>query len=207
MYTKYPKTMHLPWSPGLQNDDRRIERMEFGGKRVIITEKMDGENTTMYRDHIHARSLDSVHHPSRDWVKAFWGTIRYEIPEGMRICGENVYALHSIRYDNLDSFFFGFSMWEGDTCLDWDTTMEWFNLLGITPVPVLYDGVYSKRVALQVQHNLDLETQEGYVVRLARSFTANEFATSVAKYVRKGHVQTDEQWMLKPVVPNSLKND
>jgi hypothetical protein len=35
---------------------------------------------------------------------------------------------------------------------------------------------------------------EGYVVRLADSFTADNFQHSVAKFVREDHVQTDEQW-------------
>ncbi len=69
---KYPKTMHFPWSPGLQNDDRMLESADvFLGKEVVITEKFDGENTSIYTDHIHARSLDSQNHSSRNWVRAF----------------------------------------------------------------------------------------------------------------------------------------
>lgn len=41
---KYPKTMHLPWSPGLQNDDRVIANLDaFRGHEVVVTEKLDGE--------------------------------------------------------------------------------------------------------------------------------------------------------------------
>jgi hypothetical protein len=47
--------------------------------------------------------------------------------------------------------------------------------------------------------------QEGYVVRVARNFRFAEFSRVVAKYVRKGHVQTSEFWMNQPVVPNLLK--
>ncbi len=205
-HKKYPKTFHLPWSPGLQNDDRLMPSVPFEGKRVIITEKMDGENTTMYQDHIHARSLDSSHHVSRDWVKMFWGTLRYDIPADMRICGENMFALHSIPYNELESYFLGFSIWEGDTCLSWDDTIQWFTLFGIVPVPILYDGVYSRAIVEQIEQELDVQTQEGYVVRLASSFQINDFQTSVGKFVRKGHVQTDDKlWRLKDVIPNKLK--
>lgn len=202
---KYPKTYHLPWSPGLQNDDRKMKQVLFEGKDVVVTEKLDGENTTMYTDHIHARSMDSVNHPSRNWVKAFWGSIKHDIPSEFRICGENMYALHSIPYDNLDSFFYGFSIWSGNTCLDWDTTLEWFKLLGIVHVPVLYRGPYHQHIIDEIQQNLDLEKQEGYVVRLTDSFWMKSFQQNVGKYVRAKHVQTDELWMLKPVVPNKLK--
>jgi len=81
MKYKYPRTYHFPWSPGLINDDKMLQDVNcFEGKIVIITEKMDGENTTMYHDYIHARSLDSRDHPSRSYVKGIWGNIKHEIP-------------------------------------------------------------------------------------------------------------------------------
>lgn len=202
---KYPKTFHLPFSPGLQNDDRLMPHVPFEGEQVIITEKMDGEGTTMYHDHIHARSLDSGHHPSRDWIKGFWSSIKYEIPDDMRICGENMYAEHSISYDNLESYFLGFSIWRGDVCLDWATTMEWFELLGITPVPVMFQGKYNSEHVEGLWEGMNPKTQEGYVVRFSRSFLRSEFSTSIGKFVRRGHVQTDQLWMLKEVVPNKLR--
>lgn len=62
-YVKYPRTLHLPWSPNLQNDDRRMEDISgMKGQEVVVTLKMDGENTSCYRDHVHARSLDSGSH-------------------------------------------------------------------------------------------------------------------------------------------------
>lgn len=204
---KYPKTFHLPWSEGITSDDKVMSNNPFNGKRVIITEKMDGENTSMYHDHFHARSVDGRHHPSRDWVKQFWSTFKHDIPNGMRICGENVFAKHTIAYDNLSSFFLGFSVWNDNTCLDWDTTLEWFGLLGITPVPILFDGVFSKRIHYQIIDDIDLSKQEGYVIRLVDSFTVDEFTESVGKFVRPAHVQTDNHWMLSPIIPNRLKDE
>lgn len=46
--------------------------------------------------------------------------------------------------------------------------------------------------------------QEGYVVRLAEEFSYEKFSTSVAKFVRKNHVQTDQHWMQNEVEPNQL---
>jgi hypothetical protein len=99
---KYPRTPHLPWSPGASSDDVfLIDTQMFMGKSVVITEKMDGENTTLYPDHLHARSLDSRHHPSRTWVKQWHQTLAHDIPQGWRICGENLYAQHSVSYTQL----------------------------------------------------------------------------------------------------------
>jgi hypothetical protein len=210
MYVKYPKTMHLPWSPGLQNDDRVIQSLTgFVGEEVVVTEKMDGENTTMYRDHIHARSLDGRHHPSRDWVKAFHGSIKHLFPTELntRICGENMYAQHSVTYDALESYFLGFGLWVDDRCLNWDTTLTFFESLGITPVRTLVRGSWEGCVAyLEQSHDAIVESGiEGYVVRTTRDFNSSEFQKVVAKYVRKNHIQTDQHWMAKPVIPNGLK--
>jgi hypothetical protein len=147
-YVKYPRTYHLPWSENRTPDDRTLINMNnFINKQVVVTTKMDGESTSMYRDHIHARSLDSRNHPSRNWVKGFWSKISHDIPEGWRICGENLYAVHSIQYQDLPSYFLGFSIWDQQNiCLDWATTLEWFELLGITPVRELYRGTYDENI-------------------------------------------------------------
>ena len=125
-HRKYPRTPHLPWSPGASSDDVWIDTFAlFEGSEVVITEKMDGENTTLYADHIHARSLDSRHHPSRSWVKGLHQSIAHLIPAGWRICGENLYARHSVGYEALPSYFMVFSIWdEHNHCLGWEQTVE-----------------------------------------------------------------------------------
>ena len=202
---KYPRTPHMPFSPGVQSDDKVIKTTDqFNGRRVILTEKMDGENTSMYRDGIHARSIDSAHHESRDWVKRIWSEIARDIPDGFRVCGENLYAKHSIGYDNLRGYFYAFSIWNGAVCLSWDDTLTWTELLGIPTVRVLYDGIYDQALVQRICESLDHTKVEGAVLRLADSFIYTEFGESVMKYVRKGHVQTDSHWMHQKIEPNKL---
>ena len=133
-FYKYPRTYHFSWSPGLQNDDRRQEDysvFETSPSGIVASLKMDGENTNMYSDRIHARSIDSKDHPSRHYVKGIWGDIRHSIPTGWRICGENLYGKHSIFYEDLESYFQVFSIWdETNTCLDYGTTQEVCKELG-----------------------------------------------------------------------------
>ena len=207
MYYKYPRTYHLPWSPGVSEDDETISDISiFRDSEVVVSEKLDGETCSMYRDHIHARSLDSRHHWTRDWVKSFHGTIAHNIPEGFRICGENVYAKHSVGYDNLETYFYGFSVWNEDTCLSWDDTLEYFSLLGIIPVKVLYRGTFSMQALINVQKQIDFNVTEGYVMRKIGSFNLNDFKNNVGKFVRKNHVQTDQHWMYDAnIEPNKLK--
>uniref|UniRef100_UPI0018F66D05 RNA ligase family protein n=1 Tax=Kitasatospora sp. MBT63 TaxID=1444768 RepID=UPI0018F66D05 len=203
MRTHYPRTPHLPWSPGATPDDLRTADLAgFRGLEVVVTEKLDGENTTLYPDGLHARSLDSAHHPSRAWVKALQGRIAHAIGPGLRVCGENLYARHSIPYDDLESYFYAFSVWDGGHCLGWDATVRFARRLGVPLPPVLWRGVFDERALRALR--LDTARQEGYVVRTVAGFERAEFPHRVAKWVRPAHVRTDTHWMHAAVVPNGL---
>ncbi len=203
---KYPRTYHLPWSENMNEDDRMVESLApFIDQEVVVTVKMDGENTTMYSDYIHARSIDGRSHASRDWVKNFHSTIAHDIPPDWRVCGENLYAKHSIEYNDLESYFLGFSVWnQVNECLSWDDTLDWFKLLSIAPVKELYRGTFDESAIRNLKG--DWDTMEGYVVRNARSFSYRDFRHNVAKYVRRDHIQTVKHWMHgQAIVPNKMK--
>jgi len=193
---KYPRTFHLPNS-NPSSDDKVIKSLEgFIGKEVIITEKMDGENTSIYSDgYSHARSIINDQHESRDWLKSFASNIYYLIPEGMRICGENLYAKHSIYYENLESFFLGFSIWNDYICLSWKETLEIFNQLNIKTPKILYQGIYSETIIKELINSVNSRNDiEGFVIRISDEFYLENFSNVVAKYVRKSHITTDEHW-------------
>ena len=64
---KYGRTYYLPISPGATSDDKVMASLD--GLMVgdlLVTEKMDGENSTIHQGGSHARSPDSRYHPSRD---------------------------------------------------------------------------------------------------------------------------------------------
>ena len=208
---KYPRTYHVPWSENLQNDDRCHPCMDwFDNEVVVVTEKLDGECTTMYPDAIHARSIDSqnANHPSRDMVKSMWAIAKNGLMPDMRLCGENMYALHSLEYNDLESYFYVFSSWNGNSCQSWEDTLK---LIGniklnqcielITP-PLLYYGIYDKDKIhnswLKYKENLNRDS-EGYVMRVSEGFYFDfeqyNFFAKCAKYVRENHVQTDEHWL------------
>lgn len=207
---KYPRTYHLPWSPGMTDDDRMVDDANalFGGHEVVVTVKMDGENTTLYRDYIHARSLEFTPHPSRNRVRALHGSIAHEIPDGWRVCGENLYAKHAIHYKHLPAYFLAFSIWnEKNVCLSWDETLTWTELLGLQAVPVLYRGPWNEQKIRDLHRPIiNGDECEGYVVRVADEFHYREFRTKVAKYVRANHVPVHGgHWANRVVVPNELE--
>jgi len=167
----------------------------------------------MTRDAIHARSLDSKSHPSRDWVKGLWSQVRWSIPDGWKVCGENLYARHSIPYDNLESYFEVFSIWDDEGwILDWETTQAFCEEWGLVTVPTLFTTMFNEGM-LRTFHEdssyawkpFERDTMEGYVVRPFYSFNSVNFERAVLKWVRPNHVTTDDHWMHKAIVPNRLK--
>lgn len=209
-YFKYPKTPHLPDSPHYDaRDDLKWANVDpLMGKQVVITEKLDGENTSLYRDKIHARSIDSTYHPSRDWVKALHGQIAHDIPSGWRVCGENLYATHSIHYDALPTYFLVFAVFnEQNACLSWDDTVDVANLLGLETVPVLYRGAFEDAPMEDLIRRSSSfgSTAEGFVVRDEGAFPYSEFTQHIAKYVRPRHVTTEDHWMHTQITPNEIR--
>ncbi len=204
---KYPRTYHLPWSPGKTDDDRTVEDLGgFEGEQVVVTAKLDGENTTLYRDYMHARSIEYESHPSRSWARAEHARIAHDIPEGWRVCAENLYAKHSIKYERLASYVQVFSVWnDKNVCLSWHDTQEWVELLGLRTVPVLYQGPWGEKTIRGLYTpTLNGDPCEGYVVRIAGELHYREFRRKVAKYVRAGHVQTHGHWMRQALERNGV---
>jgi len=205
-YVRYPRTYHAPWSNPTKDDRTLGDLSNFEGQEVVVTEKLDGANCTMYRDRVHGRSLDPLKGHENAKVNELHATIAYDIPEGWRLCGENLYKTHSIHYRALDGFFYLFSVWdERNRCLGWDETLEWAALFGLPVVPVLYRGPFDAKTIQELyQPKRGDNESEGYVVRLASSFTYGEFRRSVFKYVRPGHNRLSHQTRHAPFVPNEL---
>jgi hypothetical protein len=207
-YYKHPRTPHLPWSQSATKDDRILDSVDhfYQMEEVVVTEKLDGENFTFYRDYCHARSIDSGRHESRSLMKQLQATIGPSIPWNMRLCGENMTAVHSIRYDRLPSYFLAHSVWGGEACASWDNFIDWCARLGVHLVPVLYRGKFDEEAiqACWTGRSQFGPEQEGYVVRNAHGFLLRDFEQNVGKFVRAGHVQTDQHWMHGPMEKNGV---
>lgn len=206
MLKKYGRTYHLPQSPGATSDDKIMRSVDglVAANEVVFTEKMDGENTTIHSQGCHPRSLDARYHPSRDWMKAFAAGISPQLAGDERIVDEYLFARHSIAYGALPSYFLGFAWIKREEVQAWDATLFRFAELGIAPVPELYRGSFSDQVVSTVLSELDLDRQEGFVVRDTAAFAEQDTPTHLGKYVREDHVQSDTHWMNAKLVKNEL---
>ncbi len=107
---KYNRTFHLPWSPGATNDDKIATSVtNLLNTEIIITEKLDGSNTSLESDGCFARTHSGPpNHPSFDGLKALHAEVGFQIPSGMQLFGEWCFAKHSISYEELPGYFFAF---------------------------------------------------------------------------------------------------
>lgn len=220
-HVKYPKTLHLSFSPGLTSGDRVLSDPScLHGKRFVITEKMDGENTTFYSDGFHARSVNYRHNFTRDQIAQYHAQVKYLIPDGWRVCGENLTYEHSIRYENLKHIFQVFSVWnEANICLSWEDTVKFCQETGFQMVPVAAytmnrSGSDEQEIEFAIKHYMNyvkLQASainprqiEGFVARNIEQFHYDDFQKNVFKWVRENHVQTDDEHWLKNTKKNGV---
>lgn len=206
---KYPKIYHLPWSLGVQSDDI-IQHSLYGLKNceeVIVTEKLDGENCSMYYNYSHARSIDGNDHSSRHYIKKLQFEKFWSLPDNMRIVGENLFAKHSIYYDKLPDYFLAFAVFIDDICISWDDVIKLSKEYDFKTVPVLYRGVYDEKEIKKCWTGISKcgGEQEGYVVRNSGEFSIDNFTDNILKYVRVNHVQTDSHWIQQKIIQNKLE--
>ena len=225
---KYNRTFHLPWSEGCTSDDKRAASVaSLINVDIVITEKMDGSNSSLEKAGCFARThAGPPSHPSFDGLKALHAAKRHLIPANFQLFGEWLYAKHSIAYDKLPAYFMLFNA----RCMDiperlidptftcavewfaWDEVELWADEIGVPTVPVLFKGKVSSEKELKeltlslMKENSRVGTErEGVVVRVARSFNDEEFSSCVMKFVRKDHVQTGDHWSHKEIVKNKIE--
>lgn len=211
---KYSRTLHYPFSPGTTSDDR-INNQYWQDiqqiKQIVHTEKLDGENNCLSKYSVFARSHAAPTESA--WTKKLrehWTQIKNQLGD-LEIFGENLYAIHSIEYQRLSNHFYVFAIRENDYWLSWEEVKFYAALLDFPTVPelgivnapfdpkVFEENIFGFVAEPSVFGSLDvLENKpcvkEGIVSRNTASFHVDDFSKNVFKYVRKGHVKTDEHW-------------
>lgn len=210
---KYGRTYHYPFSPGTTSDDRinSVYWEEISAlSEVVHTEKLDGENTCLNQYGVFARSHAApTRHPWAAYLKERWNSIKNDLGE-LEFFGENLYAIHSIRYEELEHHFYVFAIRELDRWLSWEEVKFYAELLDFPTVPELIKiqpterKIFEEQVLEMVKQrsafsSIDVQTEEacrmeGIVTRDVAAFAVADARQHVFKYVRKDHVKTDEHW-------------
>jgi hypothetical protein len=213
MSEKYPRTYHLPFSPGTTSDDRIASSFDrILNQKIVITEKLDGENSCLNDQGVFARSHAAPNnYPWAGHLWELWKRIKNDIGE-LDIFGENLYAKHSIEYSGLDHYFYIFGIRDENKWLSWEDVEFYASLLNIPTAPVLFKGLFCELNTENLENYINIITskpsllsdntifetpKEGVVIRMYDEFNNDEFSTSVIKWVRSNHVQNNEHWRNK----------
>jgi len=121
---KYNRSLHAHISLGSTSDDRFMPNgyVEAFAKmdKLILTEKLDGQNNCFSKHGLFARSHAA---PSNlPWDKPMrerWHLIKDALGD-YEIFGENMYGVHSIAYEKLESYFYVFAVRVKDVWLSWE---------------------------------------------------------------------------------------
>ena len=89
--TKYPRSLHFPFSLSITSDDRISDQYDFlENKEIVISEKLDGQNDMISNKGVYARSHATfTEHP---WDRAIWDIqrrIKDTLHDDEHIFGEN----------------------------------------------------------------------------------------------------------------------
>lgn len=210
---KYGRTYHFPFSPGTTSDDRinysywdDIKEIQT----IVHTEKLDGENNCLNQYGVFARSHAApTTSPWTSSLRERWAMLKNDLGD-IELFGENLYAIHSIEYRKIEQHYYVFGVRILDTWLSWEEVKFYAAMFDFLTVPELQTVVPHEESAFRqevlklvdqysVLDSYDITTKlpcisEGVVSRNANEYKVDDFAHHVFKYVRKGHVKTDEHW-------------
>jgi len=218
---KYGRTYHYDFSLGTTSDDRinrewydHISKMS----KTIDTEKLDGENRCLNGVGIFARSHAApTTNPWATHLKPKYDMIKNDLKEGdIELFGEDIYAIHSIIYPKISEHFYLFGVRILDKWVSWEE-VEWYaSIFDFPTVPVTSIDDAKKPSKREIENRVKWEaakpsafgsyqvinrnewgeecTKEGIVTRNYDEFNVDSQHENIFKYVRKGHVKTDEHW-------------
>lgn len=205
--TKFHKIWHIFESPGMTNGDKKLDKDWFDrfflGKEIVITEKLDGENTSFTNQGVFARSNIPTDSPWSVNLRVDFPYIKNLLSDNEIVFGENLYGIHSITYNKLPCYWHMFACYDTNTKIwySWDDVELMSSILDRPTVPVLFRGILnSKKEVLDLINEFMSQPstygveKEGVVIRLASEIPDDKFTESIVKYVRPNHVQTPSHW-------------
>ncbi len=212
---KYGRTFHYPFSPGTTCDDRINQNFweDISQLKTIIhTEKLDGENNCISKNGVFARSHAApTVSPWTNYLREKWHLIKHDLGD-YEIFGENLYAIHSIEYPQIKSYYHVFAIRLHDYWLSWEETKFIAQFFDFEMVPYIssvdVSTISKQQFITEILNTVQLPskyesidtytkqncTMEGLVSRNLNEYPFADFQSNVFKYVRKGHVKTDEHW-------------
>lgn len=205
---KYPRTYHLPFSPGVQSDDKIIRDIKpFIGREVTVTEKADGGCTILSQGEAWSRA--SGNPATEGWFAMVrkwhaWKTSTWD--PNTSLYGEDLYGIHAIDYGEIpeNNTFRPFNLLQDGKWSSYDHRIKVIEGLEMVPVPLVFRGVFNseKQLSTFLANEIKKPSRltnagssiEGFVIQSVDEFAFEDFSYNVCKYVRANHVQSNTHW-------------
>ncbi len=220
-FFRFPHTPHVAWlSPGKPRGDKVLAPQEVQAllsSEVIVEEKVDGANLGFSVDsdgalraqnrgqHLNLDSLQGQWKPLRRWLSPRQHALTEALGADLVLFGEWCFAVHSVRYTKLPSYFLAFDVYDRGRGEFWSVARRdaLARRLDITTVPELGRGHYrlAELKALLGRSLLTDGPAEGLYVRREE----HDVLVTRAKLVRAEFVQTiEEHWSKRALEQNQL---
>lgn len=221
-FYRYPHTPHLTWlGRGRPREDKILSRraaQEVLATEVVVEEKIDGANVGMSigpDGRIQAQSRGSYvgrleasaqFRPLWQWLGPRERNLVEALTPSLILFGEWCYALHSVFYDRLPDWFFGFDVYDRKGAFFWDSARrdEFLSNVGFEAVPRLGSGNFSMErlmALLEGGSRVGRGPMEGLIVRKE----ADGRTTARAKVVHPNFSQAiTEHWSRRRLRRNRL---
>ena len=204
---RYPRTPHWPGSGTAGREERTVgSPADFINTPVVISEKIDGANTRLFNGIALPRGSSST----VPWLAMARKHHAWKLagsPETGCIYAEDIYAVHSIAYGAVpeDRTTMAFALLHCHQTeprfATFDELQETCRILSIPLVPVIHRGTVgslqemNQLIAREMGRPSALQgPREGLVIRRDTSFSPDQLHRHTCKFVRPGHVQTDQHW-------------
>jgi len=220
---KYPRTQHWFGSKGVTDLSEQFDWREAGVEFVVIEEKFDGTGVAIFVDNGRIRITHRGTNVSGEeysrllrLVAAYQNEIYSVLTDRYVMFGEYLCAQHTIRYDQLPSFFFETDIYDRERGVFLSTEARHALLDGIVPsVPVLFQGNPEdfgwdgNLVGPSLYSSID--NREGLFVKVELTDGTKGVTERMCKFVDPAFLQRIEasgsHWKHRAFVPNQLRQD
>lgn len=221
---KFPRTYHLPWSPGRGDTDDKIHSYKtieqcLVNQPIVITEKLDGENQCWSSSSWHLRSESSTNGGVlRSRSKSKWAAVKDKLLPYHFYYIEDLSNVHSIKYEDTDRlkanplFLIAACEVTASEVLwkSYNFLMDEAMRLDLEIVPILdMKAKFSTVKELQSYTNYKANLpsclggqREGLVV--TPYDLGWQWPEAACKWVRANHVTTDQHWHTLALAARSL---
>ena len=222
-FFKFPTTPHLTvLGKGTVRNDKVFtehERDAFLDHELIVEEKIDGANVGISFDssgevHVQNRGSFLLKPYQGQWKKLDeWLSLNLDrffdvLQDQYILFGEWCFARHSVRYENLPSWFLGFDIYDKENrqFLSCEMRNDLFRQMDISQTPMLGRGRFSLQELKTFFRTSRFSSTASE--RIYLRYDHGKWLGARAKLVRPEFVQTIEiHWSRKGIIPNKLRGD